>query len=168
MRDPSSFLCIIVHASLSYVTPSVRICTQLIMPKVKGFKGVTFSQFDNHVGPRLIYSYPPNVLSQEEFESLSDYAIVGKHLCEKILAIKANNIQFLNYSIAIENTKYERNTILFSFGFVLEEDVDPDPFTEVLKKVASTFVTLEVYSTEYIVYRVQVQIVKSYYSLLYM
>ena len=121
------------------------------MPKVKGFKGVTFSQFDNHVGPRLIYSYPPNVLSQEEFESLSDYAIVGKHLCEKILAIKANDIQFLNYSIAIENTKYERNTILFSFGFVLEEDVDPDPFSEVLKKVASTFFTLEVnYSSVYI------------------
>ena len=111
---------------------------------VKGFRGVTFSQFDNHVGPRLIYSYPINVLSQEEFENLSDYAIVGKHLCEKILIIKNDLIQFLNYSIAIENSKYERNTILFSFGFVLDVDIDPDPYSEVLKKVSNMFVTLEV------------------------
>ena len=111
--------------------------------ELKGFRGVTYSQFDNHVGPRLIYSYPTNVLTKEEFENLSDYAIVGKHLCEKILIIKNDNIQFLNYSIAIENSKYERNTILFSFGLILDIDVDPDPFSEVLKKLSYTFVTLE-------------------------
>lgn len=53
-----------------------------------GLLGITYSEFDNKVGPRLLYSYPSGILSSETFETLSDYVIVGKHLCNKIIAIK--------------------------------------------------------------------------------
>ena len=53
-----------------------------------GLLGITYSEFDNKVGPRLLFSYPNGVISSETFETLSDYVIVGKHLCNKIIAIK--------------------------------------------------------------------------------
>jgi hypothetical protein len=58
----------------------------------KGLLGITYSEFDNKVGPRLLYSYPSDVISSETFETLSDYVIVGKHLCNKIIAIKTGTI----------------------------------------------------------------------------
>ena len=109
-----------------------------------GIRGVTYSTFDNHVGTQLLYSYPDNVLSTDFFEQVSDYAIVGTHLCEKVIIVKIGDIQFLNYSVEIENSKYFRNKILFSLGFVLDENVVTDPFEKMLKKICETFVTLEV------------------------
>lgn len=112
--------------------------------KMSGLIGVTFSQFDNKYGTQLVSSFPDTVMQKEDFENLSDYAIVGKHLCGKIISVKTSDIQFLNYSIAIENPKYERNTLLFSFGFILALDVETEPYERVLRKFSSTFVSLEV------------------------
>lgn len=89
-----------------------------------GLRGVTYSEFDNKVGPRLKFQYPPNAISSEEFESFAEYVIVGKHLCEKIITVRYGELQFVNYSVAIDNPKYDRNTLLFAVGFVLEKDVD--------------------------------------------
>ena len=106
--------------------------------------GITYSEFDNHVGPQLRFSYPVGVLNKENFETLSDYAIVGKHLCNKIIVVKTDELQFVNYSVFIDNAKYERNTLLLSFGFVLERDIETDPFEPVLRKLSSVMVSLEV------------------------
>jgi hypothetical protein len=67
--------------------------------------GVIYSEFDNTVGPQLLYEHPQGVLSHKAFESISDYVIVGKHLCEKVMIIKIEGMQLLNYSVAIENSK---------------------------------------------------------------
>lgn len=108
------------------------------------FKGVTYSQFDNQLGSKLIYSYPESATSIDEFELLSDYVIVTKQLCNKIFIVKSENKQFINYPVMIENPKYFRNAILFAFGFILDTSVDTAPYEIVLKKVSETFVTLEV------------------------
>ena len=81
-------------------------------------QGITYSEFDNALGPSLKYSYPDNVLSDETFEILSEYIIVGQHLCKKIITVCVNNRQYLNYSMAINDQKYDRNTFTFSFGLV--------------------------------------------------
>ena len=106
--------------------------------------GVTYSEFDNKVGPQLKYSYPPDVLSKEAFEAYSDYVIVSKQLCEKVIVATFDDVQFLNYSVAIDNAKYHRNALLFAFGFVLLKGVDIDPYCKVLEKISSTVVNLEV------------------------
>lgn len=72
---------------------------------MNGLIGVAYSEFDNEVGPRLLYQYPAGILSPKSFESISDYVIVGKHLCEKIMIIKIDGVQVLNFSVAIENKK---------------------------------------------------------------
>jgi hypothetical protein len=117
----------------------------------KGLLGITYSEFDNKVGPRLLYAYPSGVLSSETFETLSDYVIVGKHLCNKIIAIKTDDFQFINYSVAIDNSKYERNTLLFSFGFILSNDDDlknnglsKECYEQVLRKISIVFLNLEI------------------------
>jgi hypothetical protein len=88
------------------------------------FLGVIYSEFDNEVGPRLLYQYPPEIMTPKTFETLSDLIIVGKHLCEKIMIFNFENQQIVNYSVAIDNSKYGRNTLSFAIGFILEENTD--------------------------------------------
>ena len=105
--------------------------------------GVTYAEFDNTVGPKLLYSFPEHVMSKECFEDLSDYVIVGKHLCKKIIVVQNNEIKYMNYSVAIDNPKYERNALLFSLGFVLPVDEETEPFEPILRKLASVLLALE-------------------------
>lgn len=93
-------------------------------PSPCGLRGVTYSEFDNKVGPRLKFQYPVDAISSDEFESFADYVIVGKHLCGKIITVRNDSVQFVNYSVAIDNRKYDRNTLLFAVGFVLDKDID--------------------------------------------
>lgn len=79
------------------------------MSSLNSLMGVTYSEFDNAVGPRLLHQFPEGVLSDKAFESISDYVIVGKHLCEKVIIINIDDVQVLNYSVAIENPKVCRN-----------------------------------------------------------
>lgn len=75
---------------------------------------------------------------------LSDYVIVGTHLCKKIIVIKNDDIQYMNYSVAIENSKYFRNSLLFSLGFILAEGIETEPFEPILRKLSQAFLALEV------------------------
>jgi hypothetical protein len=43
-------------------------------------RGITYSEFDNIVGPQLRFQYPPHMLSKETFEDVSSYVIVGVYL----------------------------------------------------------------------------------------
>ena len=97
-------------------------------PKVD-FLGVIYSEFDNEVGPRLLYQHPPEIMSSKTFEILSDLIIIGKHLCEKIMIFKYDHQQIVNYSVAIDNVKYGRNTLAFAIGFIVEENVDSVSFS---------------------------------------
>lgn len=106
--------------------------------------GITYTEFDNKVGPQLKYAFPADVISKEAFEAYSDYVIVNKQLCEKLIVVNFDDIQFLNYSVGIDNTKYHRNALLFAFGFVLAKGANPEPYGAVLEKISSTFVNLEV------------------------
>jgi hypothetical protein len=106
--------------------------------------GITYAEFDNHVGPQLKFSYPTDVLTHELFEAYSDYVIVSKQLCEKAIAVTIDEQTFINYSVAIDNTKYFRNTLIFSFGFVVVKNIDTEPYESALRKISSTFVNLEV------------------------
>jgi hypothetical protein len=108
--------------------------------------GITYSEFDNKVGTQLKYCYPKDVLSKEAFETYSDYVIVSNQLCEKLIVVTFDEVQFMNYSVAIDNIKYERNALLFAFGFVLKRGVNTEPYSVALKRISATFVDLEMES----------------------
>ena len=50
----------------------------------------------------------------------------------------------MNYSVAIDNPKYDRNSLLFSLGFILAEGIDTEPFEPILRKLSAAFLALEV------------------------
>jgi len=108
-----------------------------------GLIGVTYSEFDNRVGPQLRMQYPEGVLSEESFETLSDYVIVGKQLLNRVIVVKHESYQFANYSVAIDNAKYERNALLFALGIVFKIDADTKPYEAILRKACSMLVSLE-------------------------
>lgn len=106
--------------------------------------GITYSEFDNRVGPQLRHCYPPAALSEELFEMYSDYVIVSKQITERVILVSLQDMQFINYPVAIENEKYDRNTLSFAFGFVLRRAVNIEPYSAILKKIATAFVGFEV------------------------
>lgn len=110
---------------------------------------ITYTEFDNIVGTQLKYSYPPGAISKEVFELFSDYVIVAKQLCQRFIVVALEDVIFLNYPISIDNPKYYRNNLAFSFGLVLPRNVDCDPFETVLKKLSSSFANLEVRESVY-------------------
>lgn len=126
-------------------------------------RGISYSEFDNVFGPQLKICYPTNIFKSSasstnewkfDFDNISDYVIVGKQLCHKVITIQLDNeTQYMNYSIALENAKYDRNTFLFSFGFILHRFESSDEhlnelvsevFEPVLKKMSSVFLCAEV------------------------
>jgi hypothetical protein len=82
--------------------------------------GIVYSEFDNHVGPIIRYLYPENILSKEHSEIISDFIVLEKHLCNEVISVNSGDyLHFLMICMNIDNKKYERNSFIFSFGFVL-------------------------------------------------
>ena len=71
----------------------------MMMECLGSLLAITFSEFDNKVGPKLKYSYPTDVLSNDVFESFADYVIMSKQLCEKVIIVvgKITNESYLEY-----------------------------------------------------------------------
>ena len=80
------------------------------------------------------------------FDSTSEYIITGSDLSDKMICLSSHNFHILSRPTIIKDTKYERNSLLFSFGFVLRRVEDPRPFRLLLSKLASTFRDMEVES----------------------
>ena len=115
------------------------------MTELKHLLGITYSEFDKIVGPQLQFAYPNDVIHPKTFENISDFAIVDRQLCDKIIIVKVNDIQYLSYTITIDNSKYFRNNLLFSCGFVLDKHcLNTKPYELVLRKLAHSFRDAEI------------------------
>lgn len=121
------------------------------MQRSRDLLAVTYAEFDNHAGPQLRYSYPSDVINKETFEPIADYVILGKHLCERVITVRLEKWQLLSYPIAIENNKYDRNTLSFAFGFVLSFGAKSGEYGKVLKNIGSFFQDLEVKNIYFVV-----------------
>ena len=50
----------------------------------------------------------------------------------------------------ITDKKYDRNTLIFNFGFVFDKDCDTAPFESVVRKLGATFTIYEVASVNWV------------------
>ena len=81
------------------------------------------------------------------FDSTSEYIITGHEmLTGQIISLSTHNMHILSYPVIIQNTQYERNSLLFSVGFVIRRMFDPIPFRPILSKLTSTFQSMELES----------------------
>ena len=91
-------------------------------------------------------------LQQEEssysiFDSTSEYIITGHEmLTGQIISLSTHNMHILSFPVIIQSTQYERNSLLFSVGFVIRRLFDPVPFRPILSKLATTFQSMEIES----------------------
>jgi hypothetical protein len=112
--------------------------------------GIVYSEFDNHVGPVIRFLYPENALTKEQSEIISEYIILERHLCNEVMFINYEKLQFLFICMNVENKKYFRNAFTFSFGFLLsnqniqQNEIDVKCYHRILKSLTTFFYDLEV------------------------
>eukprot|EP00981_Chlorochromonas_danica_P006525 scaffold1420_cov182-Ochromonas_danica.AAC.3 len=105
---------------------------------------IAYSEFDKIIGPQLKIWYPPDSLQPETFDSFSQYVILDKEYCNRVVRVAMEDYHLLSWSSTVENPKYFRNSITFSFSLVLQHYADVEIYGRALKKIASTFVAMEV------------------------
>ena len=85
--------------------------------------------------------------SMSIFDSTSDYIITGNELTGHIVSLSTHDMHIVSRPTMIINAnRYERNSLLFSVGFVIRRIEDPMPFRPMLSKLASTLHSMEVES----------------------
>lgn len=80
------------------------------------------------------------------FDSCSEYIITGHELADKTMSLSTHHLHILARPMIIADERYERNSLLFSVGFVLRRAEDPRPYQPVLAKWARALRDVEVES----------------------
>ena len=87
------------------------------------------------------------ILQNSIFTATSEYIITGNELANRTITVSTHGMHILSRPMIISDTKrYERNSLLFSVGFVLRRNNDPSPYWPVLSNLSSTFRSMEVES----------------------
>ncbi|KAL3804324.1 hypothetical protein HJC23_011252 [Cyclotella cryptica] len=86
-------------------------------------------------------------LQNSIFAATSEYIITGNELANQTITVSTHGMHILSRPMIISDMKrYERNSLLFSVGFVLRRSIDPRPYWPVLSNLSSTFRSMEVES----------------------
>ncbi|WPH05054.1 nitrogen permease regulator 2 like protein [Acrodontium crateriforme] len=115
-------------------------------------QAIFYARFDLAKGPSIIHQHPPNSVipsatTQDStllnFNDISAYVIPDYEFCNLPLSIATHGSRMLGYPISIEDTKYARNRFTFNVCFLLDEEDDVRPWTQVVKKTAMFFRAME-------------------------
>jgi len=84
---------------------------------------------------------------QSIFDATSDHIISVNELADQIVSVSTHNIHLMTMSTSISDARYERNSLLFSVGFVLRRDEPINwSFRGPLSTIVSAFKTMELES----------------------
>lgn len=102
-------------------------------------------KFDNIIGRTLAFQEPPNTISTEEFDAVSEYLIPKPQLCGQLIVLRGART-LLCWPVCLEDPRYERNALIFALGFVHdgapESDVS-ERYGPVLRKACGYLAALE-------------------------
>ncbi|CAM9426561.1 unnamed protein product, partial [Phaeothamnion confervicola] len=107
---------------------------------------VFYSEFDNVTGPKICFQAPQDFLPADKFDGVSDYVIVGKALCQKLISVHAYGYKIVGHPMCIQDEKYDRNALLFNIAFVFHGEAsaeDIEPYHPALRKIAITLAAIE-------------------------
>ena len=77
------------------------------------------------------------------FDSTSEFIITGSELTSKTITLSTHSFHVMTRPTMISHSRYERNALLFSVGFLLRRAADPSPFRPLLSKLATTLQAME-------------------------
>ena len=84
--------------------------------------------------------------SQSIFDSTCEYIITGNELTGRFISLSTHNVHIITRPTRIQDTRYERNSLLFSVGFVIRRLADPSPYRPLLSRLASVLRSMEIES----------------------
>lgn len=110
----------------------------------RGQKSENNLQDENHCTAQ---QYHNNSNNSSICDATSDYIISANELADQIVSVSTHNIHLMTMSTSISDARYERNSLLFSFGFVFRRD-EPNvwSFRGPLSTIVSSFKTMELES----------------------
>ena len=97
-------------------------------------------------GRTLAFQEPAGFISADTFDSISEFLIPKPQLCGQLLVLRDEGRVVLAWPICLEDTRYARNALLFSIGFVLESGCAssaPERFGRLLAKASRQLEVLE-------------------------
>ena len=79
-----------------------------------------------------------------DFDSISDYIIPKPDLCDRLVSICTPFYKVMGYPVLMEDSKYERNGLLFNLCLVFERNVSTACYEQVVRKLGRILRSLEV------------------------
>eukprot|EP00943_MAST-04B_sp_MAST-4B-sp1_P004804 g4804.t1 len=107
---------------------------------------VFYAEFDNELGPVVLYCAPEEYEATELLKQASDYVICPNQLCNKIVSICVGAKKIVGFPLYIQDSKYGRNKLSFNFCFVFRRETDARPWYPLVRKLATTVYAMEIES----------------------
>lgn len=102
-----------------------------------------FAQFHPTIGPQLCYQYPLKCIPIEKFDKFTNFIIPKPELLRKVITFNLQGLRIKGYPNRIENSKYERNELLYNLCLVFNPNADTKPYDPVTLKLSEYLYSLE-------------------------
>lgn len=106
-------------------------------------EGLFFAQFHPTIGPRIEYRYPENCITDDIFDKFSNFIIPKPEVLGNVVTVNSLGIKIKGYPNRIEDTKYERNALLFNLCLIFKPDARTSPYEPLVHKLSEYLLSLE-------------------------
>jgi len=112
---------------------------------------IFYATFDSHEGAKIVLQTPDEVIdpvspsSLFDFNSVSEYIIPKKELCNRVINIcTPSQHRIVGYPVHLTGPQYERNVFIYNLAFVFSESAEIGSYIPVVQRLALTLKQLEV------------------------
>uniref|UniRef100_A0A2P2I0T8 Nitrogen permease regulator 2-like protein n=1 Tax=Hirondellea gigas TaxID=1518452 RepID=A0A2P2I0T8_9CRUS len=105
--------------------------------------GLFFAQFHPKFGPQIQYKYPPDCISCDLFDKLTNFIIPKPDVLRQVVTITSLGVKVKGYPNKIEDSKYERNALLFNLCLVFKPEARTAPYRPLIHKLSDYLHSLE-------------------------
>lgn len=106
-------------------------------------ESILYCEFHTTAGPMIVHQMPPNYVTKERFDSLSNYLIPKPELERRLQTINALGLKIIGYPIGIDHSRYSRNRLIFNVCFVCQPHMRTFHYEPLVKKLNRYFEELE-------------------------
>ncbi|XP_062575588.1 GATOR1 complex protein NPRL2-like [Saccostrea cucullata] len=107
---------------------------------------ILLSEFHPTTGPMVKYQVPKEIISKAHFDVIHNYIIPKPEFQGRLITVNALGYKIVGCPVSIDDTKYQRNALMFNLCFVFDQNVDTSNHEPVVKKLALYLTQIELES----------------------